>query len=332
MAIFFAFDLNGVTKLHPLLPELEGTSFFDLHSTDGLYYVRETIRLAKERGQGFLEYSIGKLNEPGEFKKISFFKLIEPLGLIIGTGEYLDDVMKVSQKNIIPRLELVKYGDEGYLFGSTWEGIGVFGPGAGKNVWDVTDMNGVKVVQELIEAAKTGGGFVEYHFPGEFGQPHLKMSYAQGIPEWQWYIGAGFDTDAMDQAIENERQKLLSSYRLHLFQIGVVILLTMMVVFFLSRKVSGKIEAGFTVFDEFFNRAASEGVMVETEQLSFIEFDELAKPANRMVQDREETLIALQKAKVEAESSNKAKSEFLANMSHEIRTPINGVMGMLQLL
>ncbi len=42
----------------------------------------------------------------------------------------------------------------------------------------------------------------------------------------------------------------------------------------------------------------------------------------------EETL----KARLLAETANKAKSEFLANMSHEIRTPLNGVIGFTELL
>ena len=40
----------------------------------------------------------------------------------------------------------------------------------------------------------------------------------------------------------------------------------------------------------------------------------------------------LAKAKVQADSANKAKSIFLANMSHEIRTPLGGILGFSDLL
>ncbi len=40
----------------------------------------------------------------------------------------------------------------------------------------------------------------------------------------------------------------------------------------------------------------------------------------------------LRRAKVMADTANKAKSEFLANMSHEIRTPMNAILGFSELL
>jgi signal transduction histidine kinase len=58
----------------------------------------------------------------------------------------------------------------------------------------------------------------------------------------------------------------------------------------------------------------------------------LADSFNRVAAAERQTRAELEKAKVAAESANRAKSEFLANMSHELRTPMNGVIGLTELL
>jgi len=69
----------------------------------------------------------------------------------------------------------------------------------GKNLLELKDANGVRLVADLITAAQHGGGFVSFLFPrvGE-PAPMPKIGYALAIERWGWMVGSGVYIDDID--------------------------------------------------------------------------------------------------------------------------------------
>ena len=128
-------------------------------------------------------------------------------------------------------LRQFQFGESGYIFGYTDEGVRVFNGQSpdrnGESFWDLQDSNGVYLIRELVEAGKknglaTGNHYVTYHFPkpGE-REPHPKLSYSAYFPDWQLMIGTGFYIDEVDRELAVIEDAVFSS-RNHLVTLLIV--------------------------------------------------------------------------------------------------------------
>lgn len=290
---YFATDFNGIEQLFADRPELEGKDLSDMTDTQGRYVIRDMIGIAKTSGEGFYDYTWTKPNRGGkDFPKIAFIKKFEPFDWFIGTGEYLDDVEKDIQSEVIGHLVSIRFDKEGYLFASTYSGEPLFTNGqitrGGADISDLTDPNGIKIFQKQREAVKhSGGGFVEYSWKKlTHSDPSPKIAFVMGIPDWEWIVGTGVYIDEIENVIAYKRQELYSSLQQHIARIALIFGLMLTVSFIAIYRIHAEIQKNFNIFFHFFERAAKKSEKISPEEFSFSEFRKMADSANTMAEKR----------------------------------------------
>jgi two-component system cell cycle sensor histidine kinase/response regulator CckA len=268
-------------------PEMDGNNMLDVRGGNGEFVVRDMLAVVKRDGEGFYKYTWPKPNQQGFFPKIAFVKLFKPVGWVIGSGEYLDYVEKNIQEECLKWISKIKFGKDNYVFAGTWDGLVLSGPETGTNMYDIEDVNGVKIVQELIASAKKGGGFVHYVLPRFEGKKQApKISYAAGVPEWEWYLGSGRYVDEIENAIALRQSELESRIRTNIQHTIVILFILLIFIFIIVKFLSNRINHNIKLFNTFFRRASSEAITIEENELHFSEFVQLAGSANDMVENR----------------------------------------------
>ncbi len=107
-----------------------------------------------------------------------------------------------------------KYGDSGYFWADTVEGINVVLLGRedveGTSRIDLTDTNGNKIVQGFIALVnKTGEGYYDYYFPKPNETEALpKRAYVKLFEPFGWMIGTGNYIDDIDVAVAAEKEQM----------------------------------------------------------------------------------------------------------------------------
>jgi two-component system NarL family sensor kinase len=74
----------------------------------------------------------------------------------------------------------------------------------GKNQRDMTDPQGVKIIQGLYQQAKNGGGITSYVWLKPSRKSEVeKLGYSDTLEGWDWWIGTGLYVDDLDDAVLN---------------------------------------------------------------------------------------------------------------------------------
>jgi PAS domain S-box-containing protein len=217
---FFIASMQGKEILYPVAPQLENTNVLDLQDDAGNYVVRDEIKFVREKGEGFIKglWRKPEISPNGmSYPKLTYLRSFKELNWYIGTGDYLDDFDTSTKQDALDFIESVPLEDNETLMTITLDGTILYSRDTAKNIYDITDINGKLIVQELINLARTGGGFLEYSIKDfNSGKVINKITYVQKVKDWNWMISTAVNIDDIKSASSgiDAQPFLLSDVRL----------------------------------------------------------------------------------------------------------------------
>jgi len=116
--------------------------------------------------------------------------------------------LEEAEKLAADQIRQLRYGDSGYFWVDTYDGVNVVLLGKdteGQNRLDMKDSNGFAMVKAMIEGSKANpdaGYYENYYFTKEGeteNQP--KRSYTKVFDGFKWVIGTGNYTDDIDKQL-----------------------------------------------------------------------------------------------------------------------------------
>jgi signal transduction histidine kinase len=263
------------------------------------------------------------------------------------------------KRQVIDSIEQL-YGRQdgtGYIFIYDFNGVVLSDPiqrqNIGKNLYTIEDINGVKVIEDLISVSREPeGGYVEYMWlKPTTGELSPKISYAKSFEPWGWMVGTGVYLDEAEKHIAEQRNALKDT--LNQYAIDILLLLAILLaVGVIGIRIANKLlKREIDTFTDFFQKAATSYAVINVKNIRLVEFKNMVAYINTMIdvihqrkqklkelnatleskveektKDLSEKNRLLEKEKDFSHSLVKAQDSFIKHAIHEINTPLAVIM------
>jgi len=337
----FISSLEGKGVYYPRKPEFTGKDMRQFKDVNGISVIHEEINLLKTKNEGLLNYNINTQNasDPESHRKITFVKKFGHFNWYFGSKQYVDDYFPEFRDEIAQKISSVRFKYGGYVFMNHLDGTPIVMDGSvykGDLNLLIDDGSGRhNIFMQELEMSRTNreGGYFYYKWNKMNDTiPSDKCSYVQFFKEYNWFIGAGFYLDEINQSIKDQQELLREDRRSSIITVLIILFGLLLSEGLFIYHFNKRYKSDFDGFFNFFYSSQNSFKQLNISELYFDEFKSAGVAANKMIVLREEIETKLIQEQQRATESDRLKSAFLANMSHEIRTPMNAIIGFSGLL
>ncbi len=231
--------IDGVIVDYPINPKLNGKDMINFKDENGKEFFKEFRKLAKGKGNGFVDYIwINPKNKKVELK-VSYIKVFKPYNWIIFTGKYVSDITTQLKKEALKAVEDIRFGKTGYFFVLDKNLKMLMHPIksslVGKDMKNAKDPSGKYFFREVAQSLKKDdSGMVDYVWdkPGESNLVSKKL-YVKEFEPWKLVVATGVYTDDLKENIAYLKKKNADSLYSSIISIVIIMLILVAIVSFI---------------------------------------------------------------------------------------------------
>ena len=239
---------KNIILSHPI-PKFINKDMTNFKDKRGKRLVKLRNQAISNDGFGFYKVYFNKPNDLSkEYPKLNAAVLFKPLNMVIGMGEYLDEIenevkkdilntfrsqnkyMKKDEHIFIIRINNLKGGND---FATLLLNPLDKDKEGNKISENFTDAKGFKYAKEMLNQLKEDGqANMTYHIK-ENGQIKKKYAYFKLQEDWNWVIGSGFNFENLNNSINNKKELLQKEQEEYIYKVifwSVILFLVVLVI------------------------------------------------------------------------------------------------------
>lgn len=278
--VVFVIIITVIVQLNNMIREYR--NFLRQTETLKIEYIKDQKKLLKNQMNRVFEYI--------EFEQNNTYKLLRE------NTQYTDkEIEEIIKGRVIKFVSNIHFGDnnEQYMFIVTYDGVelanGRYPELIGKNVWNMEDVDGVKVSQKLIKMAREsedGAYLIQKWIKDTDNLDHDKLYYAKSVHGWDWVIGSGIYVDYIENHIKKNEAILKKEFEKEIKIVTILMIVMISIVIIYIKSINHRINKQIEFVVSFFERASKERIYIDIEELRYIELKKVAISVNSMIKDR----------------------------------------------
>ncbi len=204
-------------------------------------------------------------------------------------SQYEKNLISLEESKSLAKetIRSLTYGESGYFWIDTSEGKNVLMPPKpeveGTIRMDLKDVQGNRIIENIINAALDGGGYTNYYFPKAGSDvAEQKRSYSLYFEPYDWVIGTGNYVDDIDKIVAGETEAAMTYFTKFYITLLIVTVMVLLLVGGMSFYVGNRISKPIKVLNQLLGQVKDGDLTVYCDIKSKDEVGQLAESFNVM--------------------------------------------------